>query len=404
MPIEINYNYFARRGIEIDINSGYRVAYIAYTYGWRPKVVYIFVAEDDNSPISKIIRYIALRGKLLSLHEADVSEALAQQIDECLLRLPRPKPAIVDYLPILLAYLHRGYSVELGARYNNISCWKDYGGANFVFEYRTQYDIFYKNLHVIIDLCEELTGNKNYLRHHLEGAVEHFQDVFWGKGKYRKYRKRLRRFPKSELNHDYRQYHRYLTEFQHENLENDELRSIDFRHGLHGFLWRVAFEDTDRIGRHTIDPMLVFQKIGETDVLSWDDDEREALIAYFDALRDYILTYYPPLSIDMYTFVHGVMATGLDVVPYIQHWKRQFHRIEVSRHMAGYVQALYQAYGEHGDSAFDEVPRILRRWLRELAEGEYFLKRFMEYDGVRPFAHKFADASDTLGVLIVADL
>jgi len=112
-----------------------------------------------------------------------------------------------------------------------------------------------------------------------------------------------------------------------------------------------------------IEPLIVFQKIGETDLSSWDDDEREALGNYLNNLWEYVLAYYPPLGMDAYTFIHGVQLTGAEVVPYVNHWKQELHRVEVTRHLAGYVQSLFEACAEQGDSVFGDVPISVRRWL-----------------------------------------
>jgi hypothetical protein len=95
----------------------------------------------------------------------------------------------------------------------------------------------------------------------------------------------------------------------------------------------------------------------------------------------------------------GVGLAGADITPYIEHWKQEFHRVEVSRHLARYVEILILQIVENGNDRFDRMPINLRDWLRELNEGEYFLHQFMAYDGVRPFAEEFASAHDTLDML-----
>lgn len=382
------------------------VCHIQYHIGNQPRVSYALYAEDEDSQISILrrstwtIKMIDFPGSDLTTHseiEVAVSPEQADEFDRWLSWFPEPQPLHMDVSSFGNYEKYNNYWVTLHNRYGEKSYSRGWGFIDFVLPNHS-YDQWETKVNQLIDSFEELTGNLNQLRPRLGEAIESYKQVFHNHGKYNKYQARWKT-PTNTYGYYYTYYRSYLNGFENEDISDDYLRQLDYRHYLPRFLWLIAFQDAHLQVSNRNDSMVVFQKIGETDFSSWDEDEQEALHNYFKALWDYVLAYYPPLGIDAYTFVHGVGLAGADVTPYIEHWKQEFHRVEVSRHMAGYVGTLFEHYVQDGVTVFDTVPKILRRWLGEIEEGSYFLKRFVEYDGVRPFADEFADASEALDLI-----
>jgi len=339
---------------------------------------------------------------LYSEIEAAVSHEQAEQFHIWLSWFPDPQPLHMDISFDTWTENVQTYYVTLHEPYGEKHYRYGFNTCSFRLP-NCGYEQWETKVNQLIDSFEVLTGNINQVRPRLEEAIESYNQAFHNHGKYNKYQGRWKT-PTNTYGYYYTYYRSYLNGFENEDISDDYLRQLDYRHYLPRFLWLIAFQDAHLQVSNRNDSMVVFQKIGETDFSSWDEDEQEALHNYFKALWDYVLAYYPPLGIDAYTFVHGVGLAGADVTPYIEHWKQEFHRVEVSRHLAGYIQTLFEQYVQRGEVIFDEVPKILRRWLKEVAMGSYFLKRFVEYDGVRPFAEEFADASEALDVLCDAGL
>ena len=328
-----------------------------------------------------------------------VDSDTVQKINRILPRFPEPQPSYSDWHMFGSPLNVDNYSLSLYTKDDEKHYSYGHGGSSFSMSH-SDFDLWLSLVKRLLVMFEDLTGNINQLRPIIEDKVDAYHDAFHKKGKYNKYQRRWTEPQLSTWVYHHVSYAHFFDEFVDENISNDELRQIDFRHYLSSFLWLIAFQKTVvSYPPKLIDVMTVCQRICETDVLKWDADEQDALRDYFTALWDYVLAYYPPLGMDAYTFVHGVGLTGLDVTDYIKHWKSSIDDVQASRHLAGYVRSLYAQYVESGADVFDDVPKILRRWLRDAGEGDYFLKRYMAYDGVRPFADEYAEASEMLSLL-----
>lgn len=395
------------------MNDKHKLCSIEYYRGSQPRVLYALYADDEDSPISMLSRstwtlvWIDFNSANIITHsdiEVAISPEQAEQFHHWLSWFPEPQPLYIDISHPSKDYEESdNYRVILHKRYGEKSYHCGWGTLDFKLPDHN-YDEWERRVKQLIAAFENLTGNINQIRPRLETAIEVYDKTFHNKGKYSKFQGRWTLTREERWQYPYTRYKNLMTTFETESLAADELRQIDYRHYLPRFLWIVAFQKIDGYMDRWNDPMLVFKKISETDFPSWDKDEQEALLSYFEALCNYVLIYFPPLGIDAYTFIQGVQLAGADVTPYVNHWKQAFDRVEVSRHLVGYVQSLFEQYIERGEVVFDEVPKILRRWLHDIAEGDYFLKRFMEYDGVRPFVPEFAEASDTLKAMIDAGL
>ena len=389
------------------MSEKHKLCNIEYSRGSQPRVSYALYAEDENSRISLLsrstwtINMIDYRTGDLTTHsdiDVAVSAEQADEFDRWLSWFPEPQPLHMDISFDRWTENVQTYHVTLHEPYGEKHYRYGFNTRSFTLP-RHSYKQWETRVNQLIDSFENLTGNINQVRPRLEEAIESYNQVFHNHGKYNKYQGRWKITPQYTFIYYYTYYRHYWYDFIAEDISDDYLRQLDYRHYLVGFLWLVAFEDI-HLQSEQIDSLVVFRKIGETDFSSWDEDEQEALHNYFMALWDYVLTYYPSLGIDAYTFIHGVGLTGADVTPYIEHWKQEIHRVEVSRHLAGYVEALFREYVESGRGVIDSVPMSLREWLRELGAGDYFLEQFMAYDGIRPFAEEFADASEALTALI----
>jgi len=374
--------------------------------GYYPKILYTLYADNYSDQIVLLTR--GTHTTYYTLHREDVvhiDSATASELDTLLSQFPEPLPhmADVDHFDDPIKY--DNYSLTLSGKYGEK--YYSYGWSKRSFRLvDNNYRRWLSLVKQLLQILEDLTGNKNLLKLKVEDKVEALKHSFHKKGKNNKHQ-RWRESPQYIGSwyrlHMYNQ--QYFDEFTDEDLSIDDLRQLDYRHYLSSFLWLIAFQYTDDARNpKPIDAMVVFQRLSETDILSWDVDEQDALRDYFNALWDYVLTYYPPLGMDAFTFVHGVGLTGFDVTPYVKQWKSSMDDISASCHLAGYVRSLYGHYTEDGADVFDTVPKILRRWLREVSEGDYFLKRYMEYDSVRPFADEFAEASDVIILLYKAGL
>jgi len=393
------------------MDGKHAVCTLRYRKGNQPYVSYVLYADDDSGLITGLFRRTWIKwnrfneGKTYyettTFREDTVQldSDIGQKIDQMLLRFPEPKPNYSDGHSFASPLHINNYDVSLYAKYGEK--WYQYGRhLSFRMSY-TDFDLWLSLVKRLLVIFEDLTGNINQLRPTVEDKVDAYHDAFHKKGKHSKYQRRWTEPQLDDWVYHHVSYAHFFDDFTDEDLSIDELRQLDYRHYLSSFLWVIAFQKTVVLyPPKPIDAMIVFQRLSETHILSWDIDEQDALRDYFDALWDYVLTYYPPLGIDAFTFVHGVGLTGFDVTPYVKQWKSSMDDISASRHLAGYVRSLYELYTEDGTGVFDTVPKILRRWLREVGEGDYFLKRYMEYDGVRPFAEEFAQASDVLNALL----
>ncbi len=404
MPIEINYfaweqwkseyngfprfRHFLDAGFNNRIVNGLCVARL-----YTGLVNYELLAESSSHPISMILKISWLSDLEIQWDIKSIDPEHAEQFHQLLDTLPNPIPADIDIFPSEKDRETADYYLQLSERYNAKIFDSGWGYLNFMFENTRDYQLWkLKSIH-IINLCEQLTGNKTLLKFKVEDQIEVYKNSFHKKLKSIKYNKRKE--PKYIDNwHRLHVYRRLFDEFPDSEISNDYTIQLDYRHYLPSFLWLIAFQ------HETIDTMTVFKRIGKTHLVTWDQDEQDALREYFTALWNYVLTYYPPLGMNAYTFVHGVGLTGLDVTDYIKQWKAWLDDISASRHLAGYVRSLYEYYVKNSLSTFDTVPMILRRWLREIGAGDYFLKRYMEYEGVRPFADEYAEASDKLSLMI----
>lgn len=383
------------------MNNEHIVCRIQYHIGNQPRVFYTLYAKDKQSRITKLTRsiYALDRGKTLtnSHIEVDVSVKQAEQFHSWLSWFPEPQYLNWDIQPGEWGEDIQNYSVTLHEPYGEK--WYSLGWGDLSFRLpKHSYDQWETRVNQLIDSFEALTGNLNQVRPHLEETIKSYNQIFHKHRKYNKYQGRWET-PTYTYRHYYKRYRSFFHDFVNEDITSDTSRQLDYRHYLPKFLWFIAFQNVHLQVGERIDSLAVFKKIGETDFSNWKEDEQEALHNYFRALWDYVLAYYPPLGMNAYTFIHGLILAGMDVTPYIKQWKQEIHRVEVSRHLAGYVDVLFQCYVKDGVIVFDSVPKILRRWLKEIATGSYFLKRFIEYDGLRPFAIEFADASEALDAL-----
>ena len=414
MPIEINYFAweenkgkddifssvygFVTHGYFSRIKSGNLVCQLVHARGWYPFVSYELLADNENTLISKLNRIVFDYHHIYDWRVFDVSSELANALHSALRKIPKFPGGITDTLiPPKQSYFY--HDVLRVSTQPNIDFKRDWSGANFAFDNSEDANLLDDCIQSITEMGEECANGKLWYRDRIEDTFEPFRLLFRKKMKHARYQGKWSTPPPPEYSPWDDQYQidrNLLNTFYGENLRDNWKRQLDFKFYLPGFMRLLALHnDKNKHGA-----MFIFEKISETDFPNWDTDEQQALHNYFMALWQYILVYFPPLGIDAYTFTHGVQLTGADVTPYVQHWKQAFHRVEVSRHLAGYIQSLFEQYVGRGEVVLDEVPKILQCWLQEIADGDYFLKRFLEYDGVRPLATEFADASDMLKALM----
>jgi len=380
------------------MDGKHKVCVLRYRKGNQPYVSYGLYADDDSGQITTLVRFAGFEHNSNREDSVDVSYELSRELDALLLRFPDSRPNHSDGHLFGSPLNIDNYDVFLYAKYGEKSY--HYGRRSSFVMSNSNFEIWLFLVKKLLQMFEGLTGNKSQLRPYIEETIEAYKKSFHKKGRHSKYQKRWIEPQLSDWVYHHVSYRPFFDEFINEDISTDELRQLDYRHYLSSFLWLIAFQNTVRLYKpKPIDAMTAFKRLSETDVLNWDKDEQDALRDYFTALWDYVLTYYPPLGMDAFTFIHGVGLTGFDVTPHIKHWKASMDDISASRHLAGYVRSLYARYVESGAGVFDDVPKMLRRWLHDVGDGDYFLKRYMEYDGVRPFADEYAEASEMLSLL-----
>jgi len=418
MPVEINYlgwddedgmralfdsiHGYLKDGYSSHIKSGYLVCHLKHVRDPYPAVSYEFLAEDKDAPITKLNRIVFNNHwtyehvGIYDWQTFDISPELASELHSVIERIPEYRLATSDIL-ISGDYYEDILRVDTQP---DVCFYRDWGSANF-----SAGKIFDECVYEIVRLGEAIANNTLQYRDYVEATLEPFRHLFRKQIVREKYQvnwsrptswnpKKLEQRDKVILAD-----RQTLTAFLDVDLHDDLKHQLDFKFYLADFMRLMGLRNyfAPNVGK-------VFQKIAETNFRSWDADEQSAFHNYLGALMDYILVYFPSISMDVLTFIRGVQTIDADVERYVNHWKSKSGDVATMRHLSWTANHVLALYSEIGNDAIETLPDALRGWLREVYTDKSFVEWFDEYDRVRPFATEFDEAHTALEILIEAGL
>jgi hypothetical protein len=137
MPVEVNYFAwannkgkspdfasffdFVRGSIKERTKSGQLIAQIIYKNGFHPHISYEFYADDEDSPIIKLVWIVVSYRIMYEWNEVDVPIEIATEIDQKLRQLPRPNVLLSTDISWRNDYERQEYIFTFGQRYKDKS-------------------------------------------------------------------------------------------------------------------------------------------------------------------------------------------------------------------------------------------------------------------------------------------
>lgn len=339
MPVEINYlgwgdedgtgdlfdsihQYPANR---LHIKSGHLVCSLIHTRGWYPSVSYEFLASDKDQPISKLCRIVFNRRHtyeywgIYDWQIFDITPDLASKLQAVISKVPKfPGGMTQIMIPSEQSSYYSG--ILFIDTQPNVFFSHNWGGANYAFGNIEDGKQFADCILELIRLGDAIANNTLQYRDYVEATFEPFRHLIRNQIVREKYQINWSRptswnSPKWE-DRDNGMYSHYevLTSFLDVNLRDDLERQLDFKFYLPDFMRLISLHNS--FASSVVD---FFQKIAETDFPRWDADEQSAFHNYLGALIDYILVYFPSISMDILTFIRGVQTIDADVPRYVNH-------------------------------------------------------------------------------------
>jgi|GEM_PF-1836369 len=386
------------------IKNGYLACQVIHQKGWSPWVSYELLAEDANTKVSKLCRIIYSPIHIYEWREYDVPFRKDSAFNSYIQRIPEYQWSDTDYMPPPFQKDWQYLIVRVGTQpdiYFEITPMSS--NYSYISD-MTKENLWSLSVMGILNLCDEITNIKKWYRSRVEETFESYRHLFRKKTKHAKYNgKWSRPKPPEYSDWDDRYYkvdREILRSFVDVDLKGNWKSQLDFKYYLPGFMRLLSLHHAE----NTVGALFLFQKIAETDFPSWDADEQATFHNYLGALMDYILVYFPSISMDILTFIQGVQTIDGDVERYVNHWKSKSGDVAAMRHLAWTVNHVLALYSEIGNDAIEILPDALHDWLREVYADQTFVDLHADYDGVRPFATEFDEAHTALDMLIEAGL
>lgn len=388
-------------GVSPYIKNEVLVASIYYITDSLP-ARYMFFAETEDGPITKLLRYSWQWGKpeegaFPYFDEVDIDEATAQAFHQDFSTLPVPIPAVVEYFPTLLAAFD-DYKIDLASRYGDKSY--DWGStdANFLFEDRATYTIFYAIVQKIMNRCKLLNSHRYPKTQDIQEALKAYEKAFQSKAKYMKHRGRWSKPNASEyLGRGHERFwweKQVLESFETKNMQ--ELGNlIDFKHYLSSFLKFMALELKPIFSRQfsSTHETILFTKLKEADFATWDTDEQETITAYFLAFFQSSLSHYPAIYMSTTRLMLWFMKLEFDLAPYLLYWESCFIYPDALRHLGAFLKAIIEEKLE------SSLPPTLSSWFAQDNLEKALEDAVLAYENKRPYAHEFAEALEILQLI-----
>jgi hypothetical protein len=347
---------------------------------------YIFLAENENSPIKKLVRvswfYLHPLKNFHYLDEIDVDEKTAQEFHQDFSQLPSPRKALIEYLPSVLD----GYDfqLDLGRIYGGNTYQEGTGYSHFDFAEAGAYKIFDASFKRILQLCQALTPHRHPDTATIREAIRAYEAAHRSKAEAVKTYRGIKPKKSKVLSSD----KKLLEDYRSRNLKMQE-NFLDFKHYLQRFLEFIVFDRQSSTEHETI----LFNNLEKMDLLTWDEDEQKAINDYFLALFKYSLSYYPSISVSTSTILLWLIKLGLDMQPFLDYWESSFEHVDSLRHLGAFLENMIE------ENLVDNLPRALSDWLAQAKLEKALSDAISSYQGKRPYAHEFLSALENLRLI-----
>jgi hypothetical protein len=387
--------FFVDKGTQWRVKTGVLIASMFYIRGDMPiAAVFEFFAENEAAPISKILRTaVTIRernrvhiGSDVYYDELALDKETAVRLHKRFASLPEPGRGGMD----ITSSRRRldSYKVHLASRYGvKAFDWSD-GHENFSLP-DDSYTRFFSTIDQILTICENLMPHRYPNAETIRQALETYEKAFQLKAKYMKHRGRWPH-PKSS------RYHRYdmeeLESFKTKDMQESG-NHIDFKYYLPRFLKFMAF-DRPYIQEFTSEhETILFSKLLEAELHTWDEDEKKTLTDYFLALFKYNLSYYPSITLAASRLLLWLIKLELDLVPFLIHWEDTFEHVDSLRHLGAFLERLID------ENMVDSLPNALADWLGQATLEKALSDAVNSYQAKRPYAPEFLKALENLQLI-----
>jgi hypothetical protein len=385
------------------VQNGILVAKISY-YRTIPEDVkpiitasYTFWAESDTAPITKLLccmwhnrqtDYGLLRHYYYDVIELDEANAEAFHQDFSAL----PVPIEVDSEGMPYGDDRYMYHFDLVSRYGNKSYHWDTTSSNFFFSYPIGNDdkIFHVYHERLLNRCEALNAHRYPDTKAIRQIFAAYKKSFQLKVKQWKHQGR---WPKLKVLQAYEHEKFPLAKKILEDFPSLELpeweKLLDFKHYLPRFLECMAF-DEDFTAEHET---LLFTKLKEADLRSWDEDEQKAIADYFLALFKYSLSYYPSITMSVSSLLLRLSKLEMDLLPFLDYWESMIEYVDSLRHLGVFLETLIE------ENLADNLPSVLADWLPQPKLEKALIDAINVYQAKRPYAQEFVEALEILQLI-----
>jgi hypothetical protein len=415
MAIEIDYFAWEKWNHQNGYSNGYKensylkngvlVASVFYFRHMTQEIIpclttrYSFWAESENAPITKLLRCSWQNRKTENgflrhyyYDVIDIDEATAQAFHQDFSAMPSPEPILTEYFST--TYHNYIYRIDLGVRYGDKSYNWSSGGSDFHFTDAGASKIFGMSIENIINRCENLNAHRYPKTDALRQIIKAYEKSFRAKAKYMKYQGRWPK-PKPLASYEgesFWQERKLLESFSTIDVQEWE-NFLDFKYYLSGFLKFMAFDEPFIQVFTAEHESILFSKLLEADLLTWDEDEQKAIHDYFLALFKYSLSYYPSITISASSLLIWLIKLEIDLEPFLVHWEDTFEHVDSLRHLGAFLEKLIE------ENLAENMPSVLSDWLGQASLEKALSDAISAYTGKRPYAHEFVVALENLQLI-----
>jgi hypothetical protein len=385
-------------GKDTYIHNAVLIAYILYSKSSFLPVFYAFYADDESSAIRKLLIYSwshrQSREAFSRYYDVvELDEEISQAFNEDFASLPPPIPSITDIFGSIKESYY--YNVELGSRYGEKSYnWSSHD-SNFSLPDGT-HKTFYTSIDRIINRCKSLNVHRYPSTEAISQSIVAYEKVFRSKAKYMKHQGR---WPKPEVSPAY-----WPESFSDERklLEASKLSDmqqwgnlIEFKYHLSGFLKAMAFDDVFQANFTHEHETILFTKLNEADLSTWDEDEQKTIRDYFLTLFKCSLSHYPSIRTASSNLMLWFIKLDFDLAPYLAYWESTLIHVDSLRLLGAFLRMLIE------ENRSDSLPENLSLWLAQASLEKALEDAIAAYEGKRPYAHEFVEALENLRLIRV---
>jgi hypothetical protein len=381
-----NAEQFGFAGDDSYIKNAVVVASIFYTRFSLVPACYIFLAEQESTLITKLLRiswfYYHPAKNFQYLDEIDIDEQLAQEFHQDFLQLPTPRRTMIEYFPSERDWYH--FQAELGHIYGGKTYQEGSELSHFDFEDTDTYKIFDAGFKQIIQRCQALTAHRHPDTKAIREAIRSYEASHRSQAEAIKTYKGIKPKKTKVLSSN----KKLLEGYRSRNMKMQE-NFLDFKHYLPRFLEFVAFDRQSSAEHEAI----VFSNLKQMSLQTWDAKEQKAMQNYFLALFKYSLSFYPSVTVSTSRILLGLSKLELDLEPFLDYWESTLPYIDSLRHLGAFLQTLIE------ENLVDNLPTVLLDWLGKATLEKALSDAINLYQAKRPYAHEFVEALENLQLI-----